>query len=221
MNLEKSLKKETNFIRNILCAMLISLFLTCSPLPGPTPTPSSEPTPSPEPTSSPEPDYEIRDIGPAGGWIFYDKGNYSDGWRYMEAAPEDQTPSIWGTYGLDTGVREKAVGTGKQNTIDILAIDPAINKAVDRCVNYSVVNNNFIYNDWFLPSIEEINQMALNLYDYGIGDFIANPYDSYWSSSECLVNGPGEEAYAESFNAGFYHNSSKKNFNLVRAARSF
>jgi hypothetical protein len=28
-------------------------------------------------------------IGPAGGFIFYDKGGYSDGWRYLEAAPED------------------------------------------------------------------------------------------------------------------------------------
>jgi len=26
-------------------------------------------------------------LGPAGGYIFYDKGEYSDGWRYLEAAP--------------------------------------------------------------------------------------------------------------------------------------
>jgi hypothetical protein len=31
--------------------------------------------------------YSLRDIGPAGGYIFYDKGSYSDGWRYLEAAP--------------------------------------------------------------------------------------------------------------------------------------
>ena len=33
--------------------------------------------------------YSIGDIGPAGGYIFYDKGYYSDGWRYLEAAPAD------------------------------------------------------------------------------------------------------------------------------------
>jgi len=35
------------------------------------------------------PDYSIGDRGPAGGWIFYDKGTTSDGWRYLEAAPSD------------------------------------------------------------------------------------------------------------------------------------
>ena len=34
-------------------------------------------------------DYKIGDEGPAGGVIFYDKGEYSDGWRYLEAAPAD------------------------------------------------------------------------------------------------------------------------------------
>ena len=34
-------------------------------------------------------DYKVGDEGPAGGIIFYDKGEYSDGWRYLEAAPAD------------------------------------------------------------------------------------------------------------------------------------
>jgi len=32
--------------------------------------------------------YALRDVGPAGGYIFYDKGSYSNGWRYLEAAPK-------------------------------------------------------------------------------------------------------------------------------------
>ena len=32
---------------------------------------------------------EVGDIGPAGGLIFYDKGQFIDGWRYIEAAPND------------------------------------------------------------------------------------------------------------------------------------
>ena len=34
-------------------------------------------------------EYKVGDIGPAGGYIFYDKGSYSNGWRYLEAAPAD------------------------------------------------------------------------------------------------------------------------------------
>jgi len=34
--------------------------------------------------------YNLRDEGPAGGWVFYDKGSYSDGWRYMEAWIADE-----------------------------------------------------------------------------------------------------------------------------------
>ena len=34
-------------------------------------------------------DYKVGDIGPAGGYIFYDRGYYENGWRYLEAAPAD------------------------------------------------------------------------------------------------------------------------------------
>ena len=33
--------------------------------------------------------YKVGDTGPAGGIVFYDKGDRSDGWQYLEAAPPD------------------------------------------------------------------------------------------------------------------------------------
>jgi len=33
--------------------------------------------------------YKVGDTGPAGGIIFYDKGDNSDGWQYLEAAPPE------------------------------------------------------------------------------------------------------------------------------------
>ena len=33
--------------------------------------------------------YKVGDTGPAGGIIFYDKGDNSDGWQYLEAAPAE------------------------------------------------------------------------------------------------------------------------------------
>jgi hypothetical protein len=35
------------------------------------------------------PQYRVGDIGPSGNFIFYDKGNNYDGWRYLEVAPEN------------------------------------------------------------------------------------------------------------------------------------
>lgn len=43
---------------------------------------------APSRTEAPTPrEYKIGDWGPAMGYIFYDKGSYSDGWRYLEANP--------------------------------------------------------------------------------------------------------------------------------------
>ena len=40
----------------------------------------------------------VGDTGPAGGIIFYDKRGVSDGWRYLEAAPSDQSAkATWST----------------------------------------------------------------------------------------------------------------------------
>lgn len=122
--------------------------------------------------------YAIRGRGPAGGWIFYDKGSYSDGWRYLEAAPIDQTLRSWGFGYSVVGADGTAIGTGKQNTLDIIAGDAQPNKAADECANYSIVNGGVTYDDWFLPSLDELNQMYENLHMYGVGDFVD---DEYWS----------------------------------------
>ena len=34
-------------------------------------------------------EYKVGDRGPSGGWVFYDKGKSTDGWRYLETAPGD------------------------------------------------------------------------------------------------------------------------------------
>ncbi|GEM_PF-2942221 len=44
-------------------------------------------------TSAVSTSYKIGSTGPAGGIVFYDKGEITDGWRYLEAAPSDFTYS--------------------------------------------------------------------------------------------------------------------------------
>jgi len=157
--------------------------------------------------------YVLLDTGPAGGYIFYDKGYYSSGWRYFEAAPSDQSTSAeWGCWGvLISGADGTAVGTGEQNTIDIEAGCTTFGTAADRCANLVLGG----YSDWFLPSKDELNQMYLNLKVFGVGDFADDPW--YWSSSEYSAY----YAWFQLFSSGYQSNLGKGGTGRVRAVRAF
>lgn len=134
--------------------------------------------------------YIIGDIGPAGGYIFYDKGSYSDGWRYLEAAPagNEWRAKVWGGYGTEVGGTGTAVGTGASNTEKIVAkfgnAEPYkrnIDYAAKLCADLVVTKGGVTYDDWFLPSRDELNLMYQNLKKNNLGGFSE---DYYWSSSE-------------------------------------
>ena len=159
--------------------------------------------------------YALRDIGPAGGYIFYDKNSYSDGWRYLEAAPSDQSTSAkWGCYGIFiSGADGTAVGTGEQNTIDIEAGCATLGTAADICANLGLGG----YSDWFLPSKDELNLMYTNLKVFGVGGFADN---YYWSSSG--VNASyASYAWCQGFGLGNQNYGFKNGTNRVRAVRAF
>ena len=61
--------------RSVLIICLIFLFTTCAAVPSV--------------NAQEDLSYKVGDTGPAGGIVFYDKGEISDGWRYLEAAPPD------------------------------------------------------------------------------------------------------------------------------------
>lgn len=176
--------------------------------------------------------YVLRGIGPAGGYIFYDKGNYykadfrivkaapdpvpitptySD-WRYLEAAPSDQSTSAeWGCeMVLISGADGTAVGTGEQNTIDIEAGCTTVGTPADICANLSLGG----YSDWFLPSKDELNLMYANLKLFGISGFTEY---NYWSSSEYNAS----LAWYQDFSTGGQGPSNKGNTARVRAVRAF
>ena len=128
--------------------------------------------------SATKPAYIVGDTGPAGGVIFYDKGKVSDGWRYLEAAPSDQSGGIQWYNGrkidIETGT---AVGTGKANTDAIVAAFGDGSYAAALCKNLTI--NGF--SDWFLPSKDELALMYTNLKKAGLGGF---GKDGLWSSSQ-------------------------------------
>lgn len=122
--------------------------------------------------------YAVGDVGPAGGWVFY----ITDGGLHgLEAAPEDLGNLVWGctSAGFDDplgrSARGEVIGTGGQNTGDILArcMEPDIAARV--AANYWLNG----YNDWYLPSFDELLEMIQQLTpnaDFGFVD------DDYWSS---------------------------------------
>jgi len=66
--------------------------------------------------TSASPSYNLRDIGPAGGWIFWKSGN-----NYLEATPTDQSIGIaWSNVALVIGTTGTAIGTGQANTTAII-----------------------------------------------------------------------------------------------------
>ncbi len=160
--------------------------------------------------------YSLRDIGPAGGYIFYDKGYYSDGWRYLEAAPvsTEWTLKQWGSYGTLIGGTGTGIGTGQSNTTIIvtwLNSHSETDKAAQLCNDLTEGG----YSDWFLPSKYELNLMYTNLKVYGVGGFADNK--GYWSSSE----GGATSAWYQWFNNGFQYDATKYNIYRVRAVRVF
>jgi hypothetical protein len=160
--------------------------------------------------------YRIGDKGPAGGWIFYDKGRMTDGWRYLEAAPkETEFRGVkWGAWKneVKTGI---AIGAGKQNTENILFFlrgTEDSDKAARLC-DALVVES---FDDWFLPSIGELALMDKNLHVKGLGEFNGD----YWSSSAAsLLN---DDAFFYMFHNGSRDSYSRKFSTAgVRAVRRF
>jgi len=77
--------------------------------------------------------YSLRDVGPAGGLIFY-----IDGTTYYEAAPSDQSASqVWSNIiNVAIGTTGTAIGTGLANTAAIIAQAGHTDSAAKVCDDY-------------------------------------------------------------------------------------
>lgn len=160
-------------------------------------------------------DYALRDTGSAGGLIFYVKeGGYSDGWMYLEAAPAstEWTVIYWGSSGTFISETKQGIGTGQSNT-DIIVYWLDNNSEADRAAQICDALTEGSYNDWFLPSKDELGLMYTNLKDKGVGGFVG----FYWSSSEINADG----AWGQNFNDGNKYSGSKTGYGGVRAVRAF
>lgn len=151
-----------------------------------------------------------------GGIVAYvlqpgDPGYVSGVQHGLIAAPSDQSmAAIWGCSGTTiSGADGTAIGTGNQNTIDIMAGCSTAGIAARLCGDLILGG----YSDWYLPSKDELNKLYIN--KVVVGGFTSN---DYWSSSENSAN----TAWRQHFNNGAQSNDTKKDItNYVRAVRAF
>jgi len=155
----------------------------------------------------------IGDIGPAGGIVFYDKGSYSDGWRFLEAAPSDQSTGIkWENGTFKTIKTGTAIGTGRENTVAIMIAQDVGSYAAALCDSLIVGD----YDDWFLPSKDELNLMYTNLKKAGLGGFERS---WFWSSSQSDGRlDPWIQSFSDGEQLQYYNYGVKLS---VRACRAF
>ena len=148
-----------------------------------------------------------------GGIIFWLDGSGGG----LIASPSDQIETFWGIPTEISGADEVVIGTGNQNTIDIEVGCITPQTAADICANLSLSG----YNDWFLPSKDELNEMYLNIGQgnaLGLGNIGGFANYFYWSSTE-LDN---YIAWVQYFFNGSKFNFVSKSANCcVRAVRIF
>jgi hypothetical protein len=155
----------------------------------------------------------IGQAGPGGGIVFFNKGNSTGGWQYLETATSDQSTGIvWGCDGTSIPGTQLTVGSGETNTSLIVAGCNEASFAAKLC-NDLVLGGQ---NDWFLPSRDELNLMYKNLHTNNQGNFGIKSY-YYWSSSE---NDYGI-AWLFWFTAGRAIYGNKNGTYYVRAVRAF
>ena len=147
-----------------------------------------------------------------GGIVFYLDGNGGG----LIAAPSDQSSAAWGCYQQSIGGTSSAVGTGAANTTAIVSGCSESAIAAKICADLTLGG----YDDWFLPSKDELNLMYDNIgqgnvLELGnVGNF-SNTY--YWSSTEDASN----NAWEHDFLYGYQGNLSKTFTFNVRAVRAF
>ena len=174
--------------------------------------------------SSVEPTYAVGDIGPGGGYIFITpttSGNTTG--KYFEVAPfSTEVERVWAQTSyqnsLITGADGVLIGTGDQNTIDIINqgnTDPSLCAA-----KYCETLNFGGKTDWYLPSKNELSAIRTNLITtLGLGGF--DTLRSHCSSSEYDAN----ELWAQDMRIGAFTVNPFRYFKdgtyAVRAIRSY
>ena len=148
--------------------------------------------------------------GYGGGTIFYLDGSAQHGLIDLGynfgTSPVGCKWDYYPQFGLGTST---AFGAGQANTMAIVNLIGEQGTAAYMCDTTNVNG----YNDWFLPSKDELNQLYLYHLSISYG-FMSN---YCWSSSEYYI----EDAWIQDINFGNQIYVSKTQYQYVRPIRAF
>jgi hypothetical protein len=174
--------------------------------------------------------YNLGDTGPGGGKIFYKAETpfacgptRAQTCTYLEAAPQGWNASTdpergWAQFTpsdftfVPVGTTGTAIGWGYANTKAIIDQGNTTNSAAALADSYSVTVSGVLFDDWYLPSKDEL-EAALNA--WYIRNGVSSDY--YWSSSEYA----GISAWAMFVGQNLITDRPKGWAHRVRPVRSF
>jgi hypothetical protein len=124
-----------------------------------------------------------------------------------ELSTYQRSESAFNTWAYASGIFGGAQNTKKSiaKAVTNLSKCPAATQA-------SLTDGGF--NDWYLPSKDELDMMYVNLHLQGLGGFASN---YYWSSTEFN----SYKAWIQNFSNGYQFNVSNLTTYYVRAVRAF
>ncbi len=184
--------------------------------------------------------YTVGQTGPGGGKVFYVAATpFSCGptrgttCSYLEAAPngwqgagatDDRTPDTnrtWSPEGQRSEViaSQEGIGWGYKHSVTIAALagSNTTNSAATLARSYSVVVGATVYNDWFLPSKDELNEMYAQRTMIGLSQV---PYFS--STDNTNIDGVTRAAFSQSMDTGAVIPDAFKYYSdYVRPIRAF
>jgi hypothetical protein len=202
--------------------------------------------------------YNVGDRGPGGGIVYYvSASNFTSTGstcnttcKYLEAAPAlwntgagdpisrwantTYAGTVVGSSGSSEVATATAIGWGYRNTRAIIlqGNTDAVSSAAALAYSHTVTVSGVLYDDWFLPSVDELNQMCKwargvawtsdatvctgGTINTGLGATgFADNY--YWSSSESNAS----FAWLQYFSNGGQYDTNKRDTFPVRPVRAF
>jgi len=164
----------------------------------------------------------VGDTGPGGGIVFYDKGSYSDGWRYLEVSQQDIT-SQWGCSSLSINAAQAdGIGLGRINSgliatahdtlADFYTTPSVCSATADGTVAAKKALLTSVPANWFLPSKAEMQLLYDTMAQSGL-----SLSGTYWTSTENDIT----TAYSLDSTTGIMSTADKTTDAKVRAIHYF